>query len=124
MTYGKNRKNRKNFQVFSPLEFLAAITQHIPEQSFQLVRYYGWYSNRMRGDRKRRQDPVEEDSTRQVSDSGVINIVIAFVRNTHFSPFTEIDDLESKANESNNKNQPNFCVYSDHIQHISRMWPG
>ncbi len=30
-----------------------------------------------------------------------LNIVIAFVMNTHFSPLTEIDDLESKANESN-----------------------
>ncbi|THB77398.1 MAG: hypothetical protein D6B25_07050 [Desulfobulbaceae bacterium] len=46
MTHGKNKKN---FEVFSPLEFIASITQHIPEQSFQLVRYYGWYSNRMRG---------------------------------------------------------------------------
>ncbi len=50
MTHGKNKKN---FEIFSPLEFIAAITQHIPEQSFQLVRYYGWYSNRMRGDRKK-----------------------------------------------------------------------
>ncbi|MCP3892585.1 MAG: IS91 family transposase, partial [Desulfobulbaceae bacterium] len=31
------------------MEFIASITQHIPEPSFQLVRYYGWYSNRMRG---------------------------------------------------------------------------
>ncbi|MDF1614049.1 transposase [Desulfurivibrio dismutans] len=26
-----------------------ALAQHIPEKSFQLVRYYGWYSNRGRG---------------------------------------------------------------------------
>jgi len=70
MTHGRNKKN---FQVFSPLEFIAAITQHIPEQSFQLVRYYGWYSNRMRGDRRRRQELDEEDSTSQVADSRVIN---------------------------------------------------
>ncbi|MHB1349265.1 MAG: transposase [Desulfobulbaceae bacterium] len=38
MTHGKNRKN---FEVFSVLDFIAAITQHIPDQSFQLVRYYG-----------------------------------------------------------------------------------
>ena len=30
---------------------IAAITQHIPDKSFQLVRYYGWYSNKMRGQR-------------------------------------------------------------------------
>lgn len=50
MSHGKNKKN---FQVFDALEFIATITQHIPEKSFQLVRYYGWYSNRMRGDRKK-----------------------------------------------------------------------
>jgi hypothetical protein len=38
MSHGKNKKN---FQVFDPLEFSAAIAQHIPEKSFQLVRYYG-----------------------------------------------------------------------------------
>ena len=27
------------------VRFIAAITQHIPDKSFQLVRYYGWYSN-------------------------------------------------------------------------------
>lgn len=27
---------------------LAAITQHIPEKGAQMVRYYGWYSNKMR----------------------------------------------------------------------------
>jgi len=37
----KSKGGRKNFQVFTALEFIAAITQHIPEKSFQLVRYYG-----------------------------------------------------------------------------------
>ena len=39
--------------VFSLL-LIAAITQHIPDKSFQLVRYYGWYSNKMRGQRDKR----------------------------------------------------------------------
>lgn len=30
---------------------ITALAQHILEKSFQLVRYYGWYSNRMRGER-------------------------------------------------------------------------
>ncbi len=30
-----------------------AITQHIPDKGAQLVRYYGWYSNKMRGQRRR-----------------------------------------------------------------------
>ena len=36
----------KNFEVYTAEEFIAAITQHIPEKSFQMVRYYGWYSNK------------------------------------------------------------------------------
>ena len=42
---------QRNFEVFTPCDFIAAITQHIPDKSFQLVRYYGWYSNKMRGQR-------------------------------------------------------------------------
>jgi hypothetical protein len=45
--------NKRYFEMFTPLEFIAAITQHIPERLAQMVRYYGWYSNRMRGDRSR-----------------------------------------------------------------------
>jgi ribosomal protein S27E len=52
MTHGKNRSN---FKIFGAEEFIATITQHIPEKSFQLVRYYGWYSSRARGDRRLRQ---------------------------------------------------------------------
>ena len=48
-----NAKINRNFQVFSPTDFLAAITQHIPDKGAQMVRYYGWYSNKMRGQRGR-----------------------------------------------------------------------
>jgi hypothetical protein len=48
---GMNPKINANFRIFTPLDFIAAITQHIPDKSFQLVRYYGWYSNKMRGQR-------------------------------------------------------------------------
>ena len=51
---GMNEKIHRNFEVFSPFDFIAAITQHIPDKSFQLVRYYGWYSNKMRGQRGKR----------------------------------------------------------------------
>jgi len=37
---GLNPKIQRNFEVFSPCDFIAAITQHIPDKSFQLVRYY------------------------------------------------------------------------------------
>ena len=45
---------RRNFQVFRALDFLAELTQHIPEKGEHLVRYYGWYSHRQRGIRVRR----------------------------------------------------------------------
>ncbi len=40
--------------MFSPTDFLAAITQHIPDKGAQMVRYYGWHSNKTRGQRNRR----------------------------------------------------------------------
>ncbi len=49
-----NAKINRNFEVFSPTDFLAAITQHIPDKGAQMVRYYGWYSNKTRGQRNRR----------------------------------------------------------------------
>ncbi len=45
MTHGKNKKN---FEVYTAEDFIAAITQHIPQKSFQMVRCYGWYSNKSR----------------------------------------------------------------------------
>jgi hypothetical protein len=32
----------RNFEVFDPLDFLAEITQHIPDPGMQIMRYYGW----------------------------------------------------------------------------------
>ena len=52
MSHGKNKKN---FEIFDADEYIARITQHIPDKSFQLVRYYGWYSNRSRGARPKQQ---------------------------------------------------------------------
>jgi len=48
-----NAKINRNFEVFTPTDFLATITQHIPDKGAQMVRYYGWYSNKMRGVRQR-----------------------------------------------------------------------
>lgn len=46
MSHGRDKKN---FGIYTAEEFIASITQHIPEKSFQMVRYYGWYSNKKRG---------------------------------------------------------------------------
>ncbi len=60
MTHGKNKKN---FSICSAEEFIAAITQHIPNPGFQMVRYVGWYSNRMRGDREKQKLQEKEAET-------------------------------------------------------------
>ena len=44
---------KRNFEVFPVLDWLAALTAHIPNQGEPLVRYYGWYSNASRGKRKK-----------------------------------------------------------------------
>jgi len=57
---------RRNFQVFSALDFLAELTQHIPEKGEHLARYYGWYSHRQRGIRAKLRN-VEESESDHVS---------------------------------------------------------
>ena len=51
-------KTKRNFEVFTTHEFIAAITQHIPDKGAQMVRYYGWYSNRLRGRRRMDQESL------------------------------------------------------------------
>jgi len=48
-----HHKKKRNFEVFTAGEFIATITQHIPDKGAQLVRYYGFYSNKSRGLRKK-----------------------------------------------------------------------
>ena len=50
----------RNFQVFDPLEFLAEVTQHIPEKGQHQILYFGFYSNKQRGMRNKKKD-VDED---------------------------------------------------------------
>ena len=51
----------RNFQVFSALDFLAELTQHIPEKGEHLARYYGWYSHRRRGMRAKLENGKHND---------------------------------------------------------------
>ena len=53
-----NKKQGGNFAALSPTDFIAAVTQHIPE----LVRYYAWYSNKARGVRPKTGAVQAEDS--------------------------------------------------------------
>ena len=44
---------KKNFTIFPVLDWIATLTAHIPNKGEQLVRYYGYYSNVSRGERKK-----------------------------------------------------------------------
>ncbi len=46
-------KDGKTTKAFDALEWLGQLTTHIPNKREPLVRYYGFYSNRCRGDRKK-----------------------------------------------------------------------
>jgi len=69
-----NPATRRNFEVFTATDFLAAITQHIPEKGAQTVKYYGWYSNKARGQRASKEDTVGQaprlPSAESVDDTG------------------------------------------------------
>ncbi|MCF7688517.1 MAG: transposase [Cephaloticoccus sp.] len=45
----KHWRTRRNFEVFSAVEFIAAVLRHLPAKGSPLVRYYGVYSNKSRG---------------------------------------------------------------------------
>ena len=47
-----------NFQYFSFPDFVAAVTAHIPNARQKYTNYYGWYSNKSRGLRRRAAGPV------------------------------------------------------------------
>ena len=50
---------KRNFQILPALEFLAEFTQHIPPKGAHLIRYYGWYSNKSRGMRRKAEEAAE-----------------------------------------------------------------
>jgi hypothetical protein len=54
------RGPKRNFQILAPLDFLAEFTQHIPPQGAHLIRYYGWYSNKARGMRRKDAEAAAE----------------------------------------------------------------
>jgi len=51
---------KRNFAIFPVLDWIAAITAHIPNKGEQLIRYYSTYSNVSRGKRKKEKPKREE----------------------------------------------------------------
>ena len=54
-----NRVLKRNSEVFPVLDWIAAITAHIPNKGEHLLRYYGWYSNVNRGKRKQAEEHAQ-----------------------------------------------------------------
>ncbi len=50
---------KRNFEIFKPLDFLAEVTQHIPNKGEHQLRYYGFYSNKQRGMRNKKTEKGE-----------------------------------------------------------------
>jgi hypothetical protein len=63
---------KRNFQILSPLDFLAEFTQHIPPKGSHTIRYMGWYSSKSRGLRKKAE--AEASSTELSSPSGTSTV--------------------------------------------------
>ena len=49
-----------NEQILDPLEWIAKVTCHIPEQGAQMIRYYGRYSNASRGKSVKRAQSADQ----------------------------------------------------------------
>jgi len=61
---------KRNFQILPPLDFLAEFTQHIPAKGSHLIRYYGFYSNKSRGMRKKAEVDTSAEPSREDAASG------------------------------------------------------
>ena len=46
----KDKGRRKNFQIFTAVDFIAFIAPHIPEKSFHPLCYYSWHLYRGQGE--------------------------------------------------------------------------
>ena len=53
---------QRNFQILSPLDFLAEFTQHIPPKGSHTIRYFGFYSNKSRGMHKKAEVETSAES--------------------------------------------------------------
>lgn len=95
-------KSKRGTVVYDPLDWLAAITSHIPDKGSQNVRFYGSYSNKSRGMRKK----LNQDSK--------VNIIIHDSLPTKRSCSTKWAELIKKVYEVD----PLLCPKCQHQMHI------
>jgi hypothetical protein len=72
---GRYHKGKKrNFEIFDPIDFIAAVTSHVPNRGQKYINYYGWYSNKSRGLRKKNEaDDANTDSNGLVIEESTNN---------------------------------------------------
>jgi hypothetical protein len=66
----------RNFQILSPLDFLAEFSQHIPSKGSHIVRYYGFYSNKSRGIRKKAEVETSAESFSESEENAAATAVL------------------------------------------------
>ena len=64
-----HRVLKRNFEVFPVLDWIAAVTAHIPNKGEHMLRYYGWFSNVNRGRRKN-----AEEQAQHAAPAGAVEI--------------------------------------------------
>jgi hypothetical protein len=76
---------KRNYQLMPGAEWLKLLIRHIPDKSEHLVRYYGWYSSRCRGERRRMLEAsaVEEEQQAHVAVEEQPNQAFANVCNEY-----------------------------------------
>lgn len=66
VVYTANRihpRHEADFRIFDPLDFIATVVTHIPDPHKKSVIYYGWYSNKQRGMRRKGVSTADRAST-------------------------------------------------------------
>jgi len=69
-------KTSKKTQVFSALDWLARLITHIPNKGEQMVKYYGYYSNKSRGMRKKDEEIQKPNECNECNDISEIDAEI------------------------------------------------
>ena len=69
-------KTSKKTQVFSALDWLARLITHIPNKGEQMVKYYGYYSNKSRGMRKKDEEIQKPNEPNECNDISEIDAEI------------------------------------------------
>lgn len=64
---------KRKFQLLPGAKWLKVLLQHVPARYEHLVRYYGYYSNRSRGERAKQPQPPAVESPALTLADGQVN---------------------------------------------------